>query len=57
VFSVPFANLNHDQGDFVQVAFLDAQDAESDFDWPFDTMKHASSFLTNSFFCYSEGTL
>jgi hypothetical protein len=30
-FSAPFAYLNHDLGDFVQVAFLDARHAESDF--------------------------
>jgi hypothetical protein len=25
----------------VQVAFFDAQDAENEFAWPFDTMKHS----------------
>jgi hypothetical protein len=37
---VPFASLKHHLSEFVQVAFFDAQDAENDFAWPFDTLKH-----------------
>jgi hypothetical protein len=36
---VPFAYLKHHFRDFAYVAFLDAQDAESGFAWPFDTFK------------------
>jgi hypothetical protein len=37
---LPFAYFKHHFRDFVQVAFLDAQDAENDFALPFDTLKH-----------------
>jgi hypothetical protein len=32
--------LKHRFREFVQVSFLEAQDAENDFAWPFDTLKH-----------------
>jgi hypothetical protein len=40
--------LKHHFRDFVQVAFafLDAQDAESEFAWPSDTLKHRFIDLT-----------
>jgi hypothetical protein len=32
--------MKHHFRDLVQVAFLDAQDAENEFAWPFITWKH-----------------
>jgi hypothetical protein len=38
--SGPFDILTHHFCGFVQAALLDAQDAENEFAWPFDTLKH-----------------
>jgi hypothetical protein len=40
VFIGLFAYLKHYLRDFVQVAFLGAQNAENEFAYPFDTFKH-----------------
>jgi hypothetical protein len=37
---VPFAYSKHQLSESVQVAFLDAQDAENELAWPFDSVKH-----------------
>jgi hypothetical protein len=34
------AYLKHHLSDFFQVAFFNAQDAENEFVWPLDTLKH-----------------
>jgi hypothetical protein len=38
--------MKHNFRDFVQVAFLDAQEAENDFAWPFDILNHRFIDLT-----------
>jgi hypothetical protein len=38
-FSGPVASLKHLLIDFVQFASFDAQDAENEIEWPFDTLK------------------
>jgi hypothetical protein len=38
--SWPFAYLKHHLSDFIQMAFLDAQDVENELEWYFDTLKH-----------------
>jgi hypothetical protein len=32
--------LKHNLSDFLEIAIFDAQDAEYDFAWPFDTLNH-----------------
>jgi hypothetical protein len=36
---VPFAHLKHHLSNSVRIGFFDAQDAENNFTWPFDTFK------------------
>jgi hypothetical protein len=38
--SGPFAYLKHPFIEFVQIAFLNTQNVEKAFEWPFDIMKH-----------------
>jgi hypothetical protein len=38
--SWPFAYLKHHLSDFIQIAFLDAQNVENELEWHFDTLKH-----------------
>jgi hypothetical protein len=57
VFSGPFAYLKHNFSEFIQVAFLVAQDAENEFVWPFDTLKHRFIVLTSLFSKRPEGRL
>jgi hypothetical protein len=37
--SWPFPYLKHHLSDFIQIAFLDAQDVENELVWHFDTLK------------------
>jgi hypothetical protein len=37
---VTFAYLKFHLSEFVQGTFIDAQDAENEFAWPFDPLKH-----------------
>jgi hypothetical protein len=44
-FSGPFAYLKHQFRQLVQIAFLNAQNAENALEWPFDIMKHLIIYI------------
>jgi hypothetical protein len=46
----PFAKLKRHLSDFVQDAFLEAQDAESVLAWRLDTLKHCFTDFTKVVF-------
>jgi hypothetical protein len=55
-FSGPFDYLNHHLSDFVQVPFFIAQDAEIEYVWLIDPLKHRFIDFT-TFLRHSEGRL
>jgi hypothetical protein len=48
-FSGPFDYLNHHLSDFAQVPFFNAQDAEIEYVWPIDPLRHRFIAFTTFF--------